>query len=85
MHLKAVFPHGGGNLRSKFLSNQAYQNAANHVFEMRKDNCFRNYEVLWVMIKYNGIVRNNIEENIKFYRVVRVIPPKYYVLIYKNQ
>ena len=33
----------------------------------------------WVLIKYNGIIRNNIEENIKFYRVVRVIPPKYYV------
>ena len=48
-------------------------------FEMRKDNCFRNYEVLRLLIKYNGIIRNNIEENIKFYRVVRVIPPKYYV------
>ena len=75
----AVFPHRGGNLRSKFLSRQAYQDAANHVFERRKDNCFRNYEVLRVMIKYNGIIRNNIEGNIKFYRVVRVIPPKYYV------
>ena len=79
MHLKAVFPHRGGNLRSKFLSRQAYQDAANHVFEKRKDNCFRNYEVLRVLIKYNGITRNNIEENIKFYRVVRVIPPKNYV------
>ena len=74
--LNAVFPHRGGNLRSKFLSRQAYQYAANHVFEKRKDNCFRNYEVLRVLIKYNGITRNNIEENIKFYRVVRVIPPK---------
>ena len=73
------FPHRGGNLRSKFLSRQTYQDAANHVFEKRKDNCFRNYEVLRVLIKYNGIIRNNIEENIKFYRVVRVIPPKYYV------
>ena len=45
----------------------------------------RNYEVLRVLIKYNGITRNNIEENIKFYRVVRVIPKKNYVLIYKNQ
>ena len=79
MHLNAVFPHRGGNLRSKFLSRQAYQDAANHVFEKRKDNCFINYEVLRVLIKYNGIIRNNIEENIKFYRVVRVIPPKYYV------
>ena len=47
-------------LRSKFLSRQAYQDAANHVFEKRKDNCFRNYEVLRVLIKYNGITRNNI-------------------------
>ena len=79
MHLNAVFPHRGGNLRSQFLSRQAYQDAANLVFEKRKDNCFRNYEVLRVLIKYNGITRNNIEENIKFYRVVRVIPQKNYV------
>ena len=58
---------------------------ANHGFEKRKDNCFRNYEVLGVLVKNNGIIRNDIEENIKFYRVVRVIPPKYYVKIYKNQ
>ena len=69
----------GGNLRSKFLSRQAYQDAANHVSEKRKDNCFRNYEVLRVLIKYNGITRNIIEECIKFYRVVRVIPQKSYV------
>ena len=73
------FSHRGGSLRSKFLSRQAYQDAANHVFKKRKDNCFRNYEVLRVLIKYNGITRNNIEENIKFYRVVRVILPKNYV------
>ena len=79
------FPHRGGNFRSKFLSHQAYQDAANHVFENRKDNCFRNYEVLRILIKYIGIIRNDIEGNIKFYRVVRVIPPKYYVQIYKNQ
>ena len=73
------FLHRGGNLRSKFLSRQACQDATNHVFEKRKDNCFRNYEVLLVLIKYNGIIRNDIEENIQFYRVVRVIPPpKYY-------
>ena len=78
--IKTLFFHtGGGNLRRKFLSRQAYQGAANHVFEERKDNCFRNYEVLRVLINYNGITRNNIEENVKFYRVVRVIPPKNYV------
>ena len=79
------FPHMGGNLRSKFLSRQAYQDAANHVFETQKDTCFINYEVWRVLIKYNGIIRNDIEENIKFYMVVRVIPPKYYVQTYKNQ
>ena len=78
--IKTLFFHtGGGNLRSKFLSRQAYQDVVNHVFEKRKDNCFRNYEVLRVLIKYNGIIRNYIEGNIKLYRVVRVIPPKYYV------
>ena len=61
------------------MSRQAYQDVANHGFEKRKDNCFRNYEVLGVLVKNNGIIRNDIEENIKFYRVVRVIPPKYYV------
>ena len=79
------FPHRGGNFRCRFLSRQAYQDAENHVFEKRKDNCFRNYEVLRVLIKLNGPIRNDIEENIKFYRVVRVIPPKYYIQIYKNQ
>ena len=75
--IKTLFFHTrGGNLRSKFLSRQEYQAAANHVFEKRKDNYFRNYEVLRVLIKYNGITRNNIEENIEFYRVVRVIPQK---------
>ena len=73
------FPHRGGNFRSKFLSRQAYQNAVNHVFEKQKDTCFRNYKVLRVLIKYIGIIRNDIEENIRFYRVVRVIPPKYHV------
>ena len=70
------FQHRGSNFRSKFLSRQAYQDVANHVFGKRKDNCFRNCEVLRILIKYNGIIRNDIEENIRFYRVVRVIPPK---------
>ena len=44
------------------------------MFLKSKDNCFRNYEILRVLIKYNGIIRNDIEVNIKFYRIVRVIP-----------
>ena len=45
--LKRCFSAHGGNFRSKFLSCQAYmyQDAANHVFEKRKNYCFRNYEV----------------------------------------
>ena len=79
-NIRLFFSHRGGNFRSKFLSRQAYQDAANHVFEKQIDNCFRNYEVLRVLINYNGIISNDIEENIQFYRVVRVIPPpKYYV------
>ena len=73
-----------GNLRSKFLSRQAYQDAANYVFEKRKDYCFRNYELLRVLINYNGIIRNDIGANIQYYRVVRVIPQKNYVQIYKK-
>ena len=84
--IKTLFlRHRGGNFRNKFLSRQAYQDAVKHVFEKQRDKCFRNYEVLWVLIKNNGTIRNDIEENIKFYRVVRVIPPKYYVQSYKNQ
>ena len=56
------FPHRGGNFRSKFLSRQAYQDATKHVFKKQKDNCFRNYEVLQVLIEYNGIIRNDIGE-----------------------
>ena len=73
------FPHRGGNFRSKFLSHQAYQDAANQVFKKRKDNCFRNDEVLQILIKHDGIIRKDKEENIKLYRVVRAIPPKVYV------
>ena len=79
--IKTLFFHTG----MATLSRQAYQDAANHVFEKRKDNCLRNYEVLRVLIKYNGITRNNIEENIKFYRVVRVIPKKTMFKFIQNQ
>ena len=49
--LKPCFSAQGGNLRSKFLSHQSYQDATNHVFEKRKDYCFGNYELLRVLIK----------------------------------
>ena len=31
-------------------------------------------QVLRIFTKNNGIIRNDIEENVLFYRVVRVIP-----------
>ena len=71
---KRCFSTQGDNFRIKFLSRQAFQDATIHVFEKRKNNWFRNDEVLRVLIKCNGIIRNDIEGNIKFYRVVRVIP-----------
>ena len=72
--LKRCYSHRGGNFRSKYLSRQAYQDAANHVFEKRKDNWVRKYEVLRVLIKNNGIIRTDRKESIQLYRVVRVIP-----------
>ena len=54
------------------------------VFLKCVDNYFRNYEALRVLIYHNGIIRNDIEANIRFYMEVRVIPQKYYVHIYKN-
>ena len=32
------------------------------------------------MINNNGIIRNDIQANIQSYKVVRVIPQKYYVI-----
>ena len=83
--LKRYFLTQGGNLRSIFLSRQTYQGAAIHHFEKQKDYRFRNYELLRVLINNKGIIGNDIETNIRFYKVIRVIPQKYYVQIYKNQ
>ena len=77
--IKTLFFHMGWHFRSKFLSRQAYQDKANYVFEKQKDYCFKNYKVLRVLINYYGIIRNDIEAYIQFYRVVRVIPQKYVV------
>ena len=83
--IKTLFSTQDGNFRSKFMSCQAYQDAANYVFEKGKDNCFRNNKVLRGFINNKGFIRNNIKANIHFYREVRVIPRKYYVQIYKYQ
>ena len=68
------FSHGGSNFASDFPSRQACQNAVNHVFEKQIYICLRIDQVLRIHAKNNGIIRNDIEGNVLFYRVVRVIP-----------
>ena len=69
------FSHGGSNFASDFLSRSACQNAVNNVFEKQIYICLRIDQVLRIFTKTNGIIRNDIEGNVIFYRVVRVIPP----------
>ena len=68
------FSHEGSNFASNLPSRQACQNAVNHVFEKQIYNFLRITQVLRILTKNNGIIRNDIEENVLFYRVVRVIP-----------
>ena len=68
------FSHGGSNFESGFPSRQACQNTVNHVFEKQIYIFRRITQVLRIFTKNNGIFRNDIEENVLFYRVVRVIP-----------
>ena len=65
---------GGSNFASDFPSSQACQNAVYHVFEKQIYNFLRITQVLRIFTKNNGIIRNDIEGNVLFYRVVRVIP-----------
>ena len=74
--LKRCFSTQGWQLKKQISEPSGISGCGKSCFRKRKDNCFRNYEVLRVLIKYNGITRNDIEENIKLYRVVRVIPLK---------
>ena len=55
---------------SDLLSRQACQNAVNHVFEKQIYIFLRITQVLRFCTKNNGIIRNDIEENVLFYRVV---------------
>ena len=68
------FSHGGSNFASDFPSRQACQNAVNHVFEKQIYIFLRIDLVLRFFTKNDGIIRNDIEGNVLFYRVVRVIP-----------
>ena len=63
-----------GNFASNFPSRQACQNAVNHVFEKQIYIFLRTTRVLLFFTKNNGIIRNDIEGNVLFYREVRLIP-----------
>ena len=65
------FSHGDSNFASDFPSRQACQNAVNHAFE--KQIFLQITQVLRSCTKSKGIFRKDIEENVLFYRVVRVI------------
>ena len=41
------------------------------------------YQILRILTKNNGIIRNDIEGNVLFYRVVRVIPHWLYLQMKK--
>ena len=69
------FSHGGSNFASDFTEpSSIYQNAVNQVFEKQIHIFPRIDQVLRIFTKNNGIIRNDIEGNVLFYRVVRVIP-----------
>ena len=74
MHKNAVFSTQGWQLNKQISEPSGISGCGKSCFKRRINNCFRNYEVLRVLIKYNGNISNDIEENIQFYRVVRVIP-----------
>ena len=68
------FSHGGSNFASNFPSRQACQNAVNHVFEKQINFFLRITKVLrFYFYLKNGIIRNDIDGNVLFYMVVRVI------------
>ena len=67
------FSHGGSNFESNFPSRQACQNAVSYVFEKQ---IYIFFKLLKFYVFVHRIIRNDIEENVLFYRVVRVIPHK---------
>ena len=68
------FSHEGSNFASNFPSRQACQNAVNHVLNSKFIVFFELIKFYAFLLKQNGIIRNDIEGNVLFYRVVRVIP-----------
>ena len=68
------FSHGGSNFASDIPSRQECQNAVNHVLDSKLIFFFELIIFFRFFTKNNGIIRNDIEGNVLFYRVVRVIP-----------
>ena len=73
MHENRVFFTRGSNFASNFPSRQACQNAFNHVFEKQINVFFELLKFYVFLNKNNGIITNDIEGNVRFYRIVRVI------------
>ena len=72
--IKTLFFHTGWQLLKQISEPSGISGCGKSCLKKQKDYCFRNYEVLPFFINYKGIIRNNIEANVQFYRVVRVIP-----------
>ena len=68
------FSHGRSIFASDFTSLQARQNALNYVFENNIYTILRIDQGLCLCTKNNGIIRNDIEANVLFYSLERVIP-----------
>ena len=73
------FSHGGSNFASDSPSRQARQNVVYHVFGKQIYDFLRIDQVLRFCTENNGIIRNDIEENVLFYSVEIVIPHKLYL------
>ena len=73
------FSYSGRDFANDFLSRQSCQKAVIDIFEKRNKYSFKNCQVLPVFVKNNSKITIDIGANILFYRVVRVIPPNYYV------
>ena len=64
---------GDSNFASDFPSRQSCQNVVNHVFEKQIYSLLRIDQDLHFCFNNNGVLRNDIEENVLFYRLVRVM------------
>ena len=71
---RVFFKNGGSNFACGFKNRQVCQKAVNHVLKSKFIFFFELLKFYVFLLKNNGIIRNDIEENVLFYRIVRVIP-----------